>query len=316
MMRLDLETKADPRKAFDDALATLAGKDARVYALTADMGTALTTTRKSIGHRYVDFGIAEQNMVGAAAGLASCGKVPFVATIAAFISMRACEQVRTDVAYPKANVKLVGFGCGTSYGVMASTHHATEDLGIIRSMPNMTILSPAGAVETARAIEFAGQIDGPVYIRVGRGEEPVVYPSDYAFDPQCATVLRTGSDLAILATGSMVWRSLRAANELQSMHGLRCTVLDIHTIKPLDRSGILRAIERVKGVVTVEDHNTIGGLGSAISEIMAEEKLGPLRRLGIPDTFCIVGSHEEILSAHGAGVQDIVKAACGVVSMC
>lgn len=305
---IDLYEKTDPRKAMDRALVRIAEEDPRVVVLTADVGTAVAEFKERFPDRFLDFGIAEQNMIGAAAGLALSGMVPFVTTMACFISMRGCEQVRTDVAYQVANVKLIGFGCGTTYGTQGTTHHSTEDIGIMRSFPNMVILSPAGAVETQKSLQAAVEHNGPVYIRVGRGPEPVVYGSDYDFEIGKAILLRQGKDVALVATGCMVAKALLAASELEKL-GIAASVLNVHTLKPLDRTAIAEVARNTMGVVTVEDHNVIGGLGSAVSEVLAEENLGPLRRVGIPDVFCVVGSHEEILSTHRCGVADIVKAA-------
>lgn len=313
-LRIDLSEEADPRKAMDRALVALGEEDPRVVVLTADVGTAVAEFRERFPDRFLDFGIAEQNMIGAATGLALSGMVPFATTAACFISMRGCEQVRTDVAYQVANVKLIGFGCGTKYGAQGTTHHSTEDIGIMRSFPNMVILSPAGAVETQKAIQAAAKYDGPVYVRVGRGLEPVVYGSNYDFEIGKALLLREGKDVALVATGCMVAKALLAASELEKL-GIAASVLNVHTIKPLDRTAIARVARSSRGIVTVEDHNVIGGLGSAVSEVLAEEHLGPLKRVGIPDVFCVVGSHEEILSTHGYAVADIAKAAQELMEM-
>ncbi len=310
---IDLSRGGDPRKVIDEILVRLAAVDPRVLLLTADVGSTYTAFRQRFPDRFIDFGIAEQNMISAAAGFALEGKLPFATTMAAFISMRACEQVRTDVAYQTLNVKLIGFSSGTAYGAQGSTHHATEDMAIMRAFPNMTIISPAGSIEAGKAVEAAAEHPGPVYIRLGRAGDPLVYGSDYDFTIGRAVLLRDGADVAIIATGYMVAKALVAATELERS-GVSASVLNVHTIKPLDRAAIIDVARKSGGrVVTVEDHNVVGGLGSAVSEVMAEEHLGPIVRLGVPDVFCVVGSHDEILDACGAGVAGIVEASLRLV---
>ena len=307
-IKIDLVKKGEPRKYFNKAMCDLAGKDPRVFLLSADMGTVHPEFIKEHKTRFLNFGIAEQNMIGAAAGLALCGKIPFAATLACFIAMRACEQVRTDISYPCLNVKFFGFGCGTSFGNLASTHHSTEDLAIMRAIPHMTVLSPASPVEVYKAVFAAADYPGPVFIRAARGDELLIYDGDYDFTIGKAIPLRDGKDVSILATGVAVARALLAAGELEKK-GIDARVVNIHTIKPLDQEAVVNAATDVKGVITVEDHNIYGGLGSAVAEILAEEHLGPLIRLGIPDLFCVVGTHAQIMDKHGVGVEDIAKAA-------
>ncbi len=307
-IKMDLSKVGDPQKYFDRAMGDLVKQDPRVFLLTADMGKVVSGFRKEHQDRFLNFGIAEQNMVGAAAGLALCGKIPYVTTMACFISMRACEQVRTDVAYPCLNVKFFGFGCGITYGNLASTHHSTEDIGIMRSIPHMTIVSPAGPIETYKAIMAAAEYPGPVYIRAGRGDESAIYDSDYDFKIGKAIALRDGKDVAIFAIGVTVSRALIAAEELEKQ-GIRCRVVNMHTLKPLDRKMVIKAATGVKGVITIEDHNIFGGLGSAVAEVLAEEKLGPLKRIGIQDLFCTIGNPDQILAKHNVTVAHIKKAA-------
>jgi len=307
-LRIDLSKNEDPRKTIGETLVHLAEKDPRIVVLVADVSRVVGTFKQRFPDRLIDFGIAEQDMIGAAAGLALSGKLPFATTMACFISMRGYEQVRTDVAYQSLNVKLIGFGCGTTYGTQGPTHHSTEDIGAMRSVPNMVILSPAGAIETRKAIRAAAEHVGPVYIRVGRGDEPVVYASDYDFEIGKAILLREGDDVALIATGSMVAKALAAASELEE-RGIAASVLNVHTLKPLDRAAVIEVARNSRGVVTIEDHNVIGGLGSAVSEVLAEEGLGPMVRIGIPDVFCFVGSHEQILREHHLATPDIVQAA-------
>jgi transketolase len=307
-VKIDIVKRGDPRKSFDKAMCELAAKDPRVFLLTADMGGVNPDFIKNYPSRFIDIGIAEQNMIGVAAGMALCGKIPFATTMACFIAMRSCEQVRTDVSYPCLNVKFFGFGCGTSYGTLASTHHSTEDLAIMRSIPHMTVLSPAGPVEAYKAILAAAEYPGPVFIRAARGDEPVIYDGEYDFSIGKAIALRDGKDVAIIATGIAVGRALQAAQELGTM-GIEARVVNVHTLKPLDREMIIKAAIGVKGIITVEDHNIYGGLGSAVAEVLAEEHLGPLKRIGIEDLFCTIGTHEQILEKHKVSAENINKVA-------
>jgi transketolase len=307
-VKIDIVKRGDPRKSFDKAMCDLAAKDPRVFLVTADMGGVNPDFIKNYRSRFIDVGIAEQNMIGVAAGMALCGKIPFATTMACFISMRACEQVRTDVSYPCLNVKFFGFGCGTSYGNLASTHHSTEDLAIMRAIPHMTVLSPAGPVEAYKALMAAAEYPGPVFIRAARGDEPMIYDGDYDFTIGKAIALRDGKDVAIIATGIAVSRALQAAQEL-AKKGIEARVVNVHTLKPLDREMIIKAATGVKGVITAEDHNIYGGLGGAVAEVLAEEHMGPLRRVGIEDLFCAIGSHEEILEKHDVSAAKIKKVA-------
>lgn len=295
---IDLKTMVDPRKVFDQALTEAAQENERIFCLTADMGTTIPTFAKVLPDRYIDMGIAEQDMIGAASGMALCGKIPYVTTMACFISMRGCEQMRTDCAYQDVHVIAVGFGSGVAYGTLGSTHHALEDIGIMRSVPRMTVLSPAGAIETGKAIKAAANHPGPTYIRIGRGNEPVVYGKDYDFRIGKGVALRDGKDLAIIATGNMVATSLDAADRL-ALRGISARVVNMHTIKPIDEKLIIAAATGVKAVITVEDHNIIGGLGSAVAEVLSEKRPTFVHRLGIPDAYPIVGAAAEIYEEIG-----------------
>jgi transketolase len=299
-------TRAACRKAQLD----LARVDERVFSLEGDLAMPSVPFHLEFPDRFLQLGIAEASLVGTAAGLARRGKIPFVNSFAAFLSMRACEQVRLDVAYHRANVKLVGAYAGISGGPAATTHHCIEDLAILRSMPNLVILSPADSVETWKATWAAAAWDGPVYIRVGRAETPQVYDRDYDFAIGKAVQLADGGDVALIATGSqMVWEALQAAARLRQ-EGIGCRVVNVHTIKPLDREAIAAAARDTGAVVTLEDHNVHGGLGCAVAEVVAEEAPAPVVRLGLQDLYCDrIGPYEEMLPVYGMDAAAVAAAA-------
>jgi len=251
---------------------------------------------KKYPDRFFNFGIAEQNMFGVAAGLAKVGLTPFVSTFSAFASMRACEFLRTDICYQNLNCKVIATHAGTSFGPAGSTHHAIEDLSIVRAIPNLTVIVPADGIETARAVRACMDIKGPVYIRIGRGFEPRLYESeDYEFEIGKAIELRAGTDLTIIACGVAVRHAAEASEILQRDDGLSVRVLNLHTIKPIDKEAILRAVTETRRIITFEDHNVIGGLGTAVADVIAESGKGcAFRKVGIQDTFTIVGYPEDL----------------------
>jgi transketolase len=297
------------RTACRKAQLDLARTDARVFSVEGDLGLYNVPFHREFPDRFLQIGIAEADLVGTAVGLAMCGKVPFVNTFASFVSMRACEQVRLAVVYQRANVKLVGYLAGLSSGFAGPTHHCIEDLAILRALPGLVILSPADSVETVKATYAAAAYDGPVYLRVGRAETPQVYFSDYELTIGKAVVLAEGDDVALVATGNqMVAEAVAAARELADA-GTGARVLNVHTIKPLDREAILAAAA-TGAVVTVEDHNTLGGLGGAVAELLAAEAPVPLERVGVKDRFCeVVGPVEGMLTLYGLDAAAIVAAA-------
>lgn len=287
----------------------IARADERVFSVEGDLGQYTIPFHREHPRRFLQVGIAEADMVGTATGLAMRGKIPFVNSFAAFLCMRACEQVRLEVAYHRANVKLVGAYAGISGGPAAPTHHAVEDLAILRAMPNLVLLSPADAVETYKATWAAYAHDGPVYLRVGRADTPQVYHADYPFEIGKAVVLKEGSDVALIASGSrMVWEAL-AASERLAQEGIGARVLDLHTVKPLDREAIVAAAD-TGAVVTVEDHSVLGGVGCAVAELLLAERPVPVVRVGLSDCFCEeVGPYEEMLPVYGMDAAAVVAAA-------
>ena len=303
------------RDAYGKALLEVGRRNERVVLLGADcIGSVRGATfAGEFPQRTINFGIAEQNMVAAAAGLALSGKVPIVSTYAFLMSLRACEFVRDDVAYANTNVKLVATAAGFSFSSGGSTHHALEDVGILRTMANLTIVVPADGIETAKALPAIVDHVGPVYMRLGRGGEPDVYTQDYEFRIGRAVTLRAGNDVALIAAGNGLRVALQAAEEL-AQQGIEARVLNMHTIKPIDRDAVLQAAEETGGIVTVEEHSIIGGLGSAVAEVTSEECPVPVRRIGVEDVFCGTGTMDQMFERVGLTPTNVAQhawALCG-----
>lgn len=256
-------------------------------------------------------------MIGAAAGMAACGLVPFTSSFAIFNSMRALDQVHSDICYPNLNVKMIGSHAGLSFGQAGSTHHCTEDLTIMRSLANLTVLCPADGMETANAVVAAYERPGPVYLRINRGFDQVVYDSmDYGFEIGKAVRLHEGTDLTLIACGSGVFQALQAARELADTDGVHVRVLDMHTIKPLDVEAVRSAVQETRRIITVEDHTVLGGLGGAVAEVIAEGgRACAFRRLGLQDCFSPIGLHEDLMSYHGYDTVGIVTAVREVMKL-
>ncbi len=303
------------REAFSVAMLELAEQDSRYVLVLADSLAAMRAARfaERYPERVFDVGIAEQNAVGVAAGLASCGLIPFVATYAGFITMRACEQVRTFCAYPGLNVKFVGANGGLFAGEREGvTHQFFEDLGIMRSIPCITIVTPSDPAQTRQATHAIAQVDGPCYLRIGSGREHDLFKADEPFELGKLRVLAEhggGEDVALIATGLLLNRVQEAAERLAT-EGISATVAEVHTLRPLDREAIAAVARRTGAVVTIEDHNILGGLGSAVAEVIAEEGLAAtLVRVGLQDVFPESGEAESLLDAYGMGITDVMAAA-------
>jgi transketolase len=276
-----------------EALASLGDKYPEIVALCADLGypTRLADFGKKYPERFFQFGIAEKNMVSAAAGLATTGKIPFVSTYASFLGLLCCEQIRTDIAYPNLKVRLIGTHTGIAMGFYGSSHHATEDIAIIRSMANMTVISPADGQALSELIEESVvSYDGPIYFRVSRGREDTVYTNGRPKNViGKANVLREGNDLTIIACGITVKSALDAAEQL-SLEGIDVRVIDMHTIKPLDQEAVYKAARETGAILTVEEHNIIGGLGGAVAEVLMESGIPcKFKRHGIIDEYSLIG---------------------------
>ncbi len=299
---------------YGQAIAEVGQTEPNVVVLTADLMRSNKTGvfKDAFPERYFDFGIAEQNMFGAAAGMAACGKIPYVSTMAAFASMRACEMVRTDIAYPNFPVRIVSTHSGLSMGNGGTTHHCTEDLAIMRAIPNMTVIVPAGPRQCARIIKETVHHPGPIYMRIGRGAEPVIYPDGTEYDWQIgkSITLKEGDDVTVFACSFGIMNAIFASEWLEEDDDVHIRVVDMHTIKPIDREAIIKAAKETKAILTVEDHNIIGGLGSAVAEVIAEENLDiPFRRIGVPDEFAVIGEPEQLHARYGyddAGIHDAV----------
>ncbi len=269
------------------ALHELAAQNNNVMALISDNGAVVYDKyRADFPEQYLNCGISEANMIGVASGLASCGKIPFAYTISNFLVYRAFEQIRNDVCLQKMNVKLVGIGVGFVYSNLGPTHHGTEDIAVMRSLPNMTVFSPCDPLETRKVTMAAAAIDGPVYIRLATGGTPVIYDKDYGFVSGKAVELKEGKDITLISTGSLVHEALLAARELEGQ-GIGARLINIHTIKPIDRAVIVKAAQETGKIVVVEEQNLNGGLGSAVAEVLMEEGCSGclFRRMGLNDRF-------------------------------
>jgi transketolase len=298
--KLPLDEMTAPDAACG-VLCDAAKLDSSIWLLTADVMSSTRTKpfAAAFPDRFVNVGIAEQSLVGTAAGLATCGKLPVVTAFAAMLSMRACEQIRTDLAYPNLNVKILACMAGLASGHGGSTHHAIEDIAILRAMANMTVIVPCDARATREALRASLGRPGPVYIRIGRAVERSVYRGDLDFRIGRAIVVRDGSDVTLIGCGRTVAECVLASTLLEA-EGVEARVLDMHTVKPLDLDAVEAACVGTRMVFTVEEHSIVGGLGGAVAEAMAE--LGtstPLKRLGIPDTFTAIGSPDALLDKYG-----------------
>ena len=302
------------RDAYGQTLIELGKEDGNIIVCDADIGKSTKTCLfgKAFPDRYINAGIAEQNMMNMAVGLASTGKTVFASTYSVFASMRACEQVRTFACYPNIPVKIVATHGGLTPGNDGPTHQAVEDMGIMRSIPNMCVLMPADYNATRALIRQTLKWETPVFVRLTRDGLPCIYDENETFEIGKGKIIRVGRDVSIIANGDMVYHALKAAEELTGK-GLDARVVDMHTIKPIDTELILDCCRKTGAIVTVEDHNIYNGLGSAVAEIIAEQELVPLQRVGIKDTFAESGPYPELLEKYGLSVDNIVKAAEAVI---
>ncbi|MGI6558300.1 MAG: transketolase family protein [Limnochordia bacterium] len=303
------------RDAFGEALVELGRENEDVVVMDADV--AGSTRTKMFGDVYPDrffnVGIAEANMMNIAAGLAACGKIPFVSTFSFLACLRAGDQLRTSIAYPRLNVKVgAGYG-GLSDSFDGPTHHSLCDIAVVRSMPNMTVVVVSDPNQTKKAVKAVAAYDGPVYLRLSRAEVPYVLPEDAPFVIGKGNLLRNGSDLTLVVAGVPLARTMEAAERL-AKEGVQARVIEMPTIKPIDRELLVEAARETGAVVTVEEHNIMGGLGSAVAEVLAQEAPVPMEFVGIKDTFCESGPYEALLDRYGLSVDDIVAAAKAVLS--
>lgn len=302
------------RTAIIESIYALMRKDKNVYFLTGDLGfSVLEKMEKDFPGRFFNMGVAEQNMIGVATGLALSGKKVFVYSIIPFATMRCFEQIRDDICYNNANVAIIGVGSGLSYGVLGCTHFALEDVAILRCLPNMTIVSPADAIEASLALGAIYSLSTPVYLRIGKKDEPTVYQKPYAFKLGKGVTLTRGDDIVIFATGSILKNVLEAGTILKEKYTISSSIVNLHTIKPLDVKLIVHMSKRKKAIFTVEEHGQIGGLGSAVAEIISQyDTMPPLTRIGTPDTFIKhIGSQtylREKLSLSPSGIAKTIRA--------
>ena len=310
-------TDAQPNRVmYGRALAELGERRPEIVVLEADISKATNTFQfgKRFPRRFFNLGVQEQNMVGMAAGLASVGFMPFVSTFVVFLSMRAIEQIRTSVAYPKLNVKIVATNAGVEIAGDGVTHQGVEDLAILRSIPNMMVVSPSDPVTTRKAVYAVADHLGPVYMRLGRQTANVIHAEEVDFQLGKMIRLREGRDLTIIGTGNMVEAALKAADAL-SARGIAARVLDCHTVKPIDTNAIRAAAAETGGIVTAEDHNVIGGLGSAVCEVVADCCPVRVKRVGLRDVFASSGrDYQKLLAHYGIDAGSIVKTSAELVA--
>lgn len=298
---------------YGKTMVELGEKDKRVVALTADLAgsTKIGDFAEKFPERFFNVGIAEQNLFGIAAGMAKAGLIPFISTFSVFASMRATDQLHTDICYQNANVKIIGSHSGTSYGQAGSTHHAIEDIAVVRSIANLKVIVPADGMETANAVRAAYAMDGPVYIRINRGFDMNVYENEnYGFEFGKGVLMNEGNDLTVIANGCCVFQAVQAAKILESDYGIHARVINLHTIKPIDRDIILKAAEETRRIITVEDHTILGGLGTAVGEVVLDSGHAcAFKKLGLNDRFSAIGFHEDLMHMNEIDTDGIVKAA-------
>ena len=307
--------KKATREAYGDALKEF-GSDKNIVVLDADLSKSTKTDvfKKEFPERFINMGIAEGNMMSVAAGLATCGKTVFASSFAMFAAGRAFEQVRNSICYPKINVKIGATHAGISVGEDGATHQCLEDIGIMRTIPNMVIINPADGNEAIMAVKAAIEYEGPVYLRFGRLAVPVIFDENYKFEIGKGVMLEDGSDVTLVATGLMVPEALKAREELLK-EGISARVINIATIKPLDVEIIVKAAKETGAIVTCEEHNIIGGLGSAVAEALAENAPVPVKRVGTKDVFGKSGVPAKLLEEYGLDVKTIVEKAKEAINM-
>jgi transketolase len=300
--------KIATREAYGNALAEF-GEDSRIIVLDADLSksTKTDTFKKKYPERFINMGIAEGNMMSTAAGIATCGKVVFASTFAMFAAGRAFEQVRNSVCYPNLNVKVGATHAGISVGEDGASHQCIEDLALMRAIPNMVVISPSDATQTRAAVKAAIEHDGPVYLRLGRLNVPVIYDeANFKFELGKGVTISEGTDVTIIASGLLVHAAIEAVAIL-SNEGIKARLVDIHTIKPIDKDIIIKAAKETGAIVTAEEHNVIGGLGSAVAEVLVQNYPTPLKMVGVEDKFGKSGKPEKLLEMYGLTAQNIVS---------
>ena len=303
------------RDAYGEALAELGAVNENIVVLEADLSKSTKTSdfKKVYPERFFNMGIAEQNMIGTAAGFAAAGKTPFASTFAVFAAGRAYDQIRNSIAYPNLNVKIAATHAGLTVGEDGGSHQMLEDIALMRALPNMTVIVPADGIETKQVIKAAAELEGPVYIRLGRPKVPVLFGDDYKFEIGKGVVLKEGTDVTLIGTGIMVSKAMEAA-ELLAAEGISAAVVNISTIKPLDAELIIAQAQKTGAVVTCEEHTICGGLGSAVAEVLVENCPVPMARVGVEDKFGESGLPDELLEKYGLTAASIAEKAKAVVA--
>ncbi len=308
---MDINNKIATRQSFGEALAELGEKNNNVVVLDADLAKSTKTSlfAKKFPERFVDVGIDEQNMIGVAAGLSTFGKIAYASTFAAFATGRVYDQIRCSVCYPKLNVKICGTHAGITVGEDGATHQMIEDINLMRGLPNMTVISTSDDIQTKWATEEISKINGPVYLRLSRLATPIIYNSEEKFEIGKGIQIGNGTDATVFATGVTVAEALKARENLKEA-GIDIRVVDIHTIKPIDRDLIVKCAKETNKIITVEDHNIIGGLGSAVCEVLSEECPTKVIRLGIRDCFGKSGKAEDLMKyfrIDSLAIENVIK---------
>lgn len=305
----------DCRDAFAAVLERLGAENTKVVAVCNDSvgSSKLGGFKSKFPERLVNVGIAEQNMVGVGAGLANGGMLPFVCAASCFLTGRSLEQVKADIAYSNANVKLIGISSGMAYGELGPTHHSIEDFAWMRVLPNLPVIAPCDSIETAAAVEWAAKYDGPVFLRLSRVGVPDLLPADHTFEPGKANMLRDGDAVTLIANGTLTHRMMKAADILAAK-GIEARVLNMATVRPIDVEAVVAAARDTGAIITAEEHSTFGGLGSAIAEVVVAEAPVPMKILGVPGIFAPTGSAEFLLDEFGMSPDAIATAATALIA--
>lgn len=305
---MNLDKKIATRQSYGEALAKLGKENKNIVVLDADLSKTTKTEifAKEFPERFFDVGIAEQNLMGVAAGMATTGLIPYVSSFAVFASGRAYDQVRNSITYPKLNVKICATHSGVTAGEDGATHQMMEDLSMMRTLPNMTVLCTSDDIQTKWAVKEISKIEGPVYLRLCRLASPIIYDKETKFEIGKGYQFGEGKDATVIATGIVVAEALKAKEELEKQ-GIDIRVIDIHTIKPIDKDIIIKAAKETKKIITIEDHNIIGGLGSSVCEVLSEEYPTKVIRMGINDTFGLSGKGTELMKYFNITAEDIIN---------
>lgn len=309
---MDLNIRKATRESYGEALLELGKENKNVVVFDADLSSATKTSifAKEFPERFFDMGIAEQNMMSTAAGVSTCGKIPYVSTFAVFAAGRAYDQIRNSICYPNLNVKICATHAGITVGEDGATHQMIEDISLMRTLPNMTVISTSDDTQTKWAVKEISKIQGPVYLRLARLATPKIYEENQKFEIGKAVQIGDGIDATVFATGVTVAEALKA-QEILKEKGIEIRVVDIHTIKPIDKEMIIKCAKETKRLISIEDHSIIGGIGSAISEVLTEEYPAKLERMGIKDTFGKSGKAEQLMQYFGITAKDLEEKLAG-----